>query len=413
MPIQILPAAKTFGGEFAKQFGAGAGKGFSEEIASTQQRKKMDFENEKLGIPQGTYDPDLRKAYMVEMLKSRGKEQLFEKKQGFLGELFGGKQPQRRPIEEQLGTEKEKLSLAEIPQNLDVSQIPDEAIAQATAVDPQLGSALQRMKDVSLREKREKQKTERKEFESERAYQTGYSKEVEKEADTLRGSIPRLEMALDFARDAIETGNVSYFSPDKLADITGIDLFRTAKGAQLITAGKENLLGNMSRASARAQNLWFEQRLNSMFAKIGQSPEANLTTQEMIEGEVALNKSYLSELDRLAEEDEKEHGFVKKDVKKRALASMKPKEKEILARTSYRMKEIEENEKGLSGLKKMVGKNVTKGTPLTLAMAKLYKEKFGENALQVAKKNGYSIPTLEEFKIYQQKPREFREELAP
>lgn len=171
MPIQILPAAKTFGGEFAKQFGAGAGKGFSEEIASTQQRKKMDFENEKLGIPQGTYDPDLRKAYMVEMLKSRGKEQLFEKKQGFLGELFGGKQPQRRPIEEQLGTEKEKLSLAEIPQNLDVSQIPDEAIAQATAVDPQLGSALQRMKDVSLREKRAEQEFTLKKEKSSPEYQ--------------------------------------------------------------------------------------------------------------------------------------------------------------------------------------------------------------------------------------------------
>jgi hypothetical protein len=265
---------------------------------------------------------------------------------------------------------------------------------------------------AELDRKKEEEKEKKRSFESNRAFQSSYSKKAEEDANKLRESLPKKEMALNFARNAVETGDISYFSPDKLADATGIDLFRTSKGAQLTTAGKENLLSNMSRVGSRAQNMWFEQRLNSMFPKIGQSKEANLTVQEMLEGEAEIDRAYLNAFDRLSEEDEKQHGFVKKDITKRAYDSIKSQEKEILKRTTYRMKEIEDQEKGLSGMKSQVGKNVAKGTPLTLAMAKLYKSKFGENALSVAERNGYYIPTLEEFKIFQQRPEEFREEIA-
>ena len=167
----------------------------------------------------------------------------------------------------------------------------------------------------------------------------------------------------------------------------------------------------MSRTSARAQNLWFEQRLNSMFPKIGQSEEANLTVQEMIEGEVALDKLYTEKYDQLAPEDDQKYGFVKKDIDKRVHDEIKQGEKEIFNRTAYRLRELEEREKGLEFLKGKVGKNAIKGTPLTIAMAKLYKDKFGENALAVAKKNGYYIPSLEEFKRFRERPQEFREGL--
>ncbi len=271
-----------------------------------------------------------------------------------------------------------------------------------------MGNIAQAELDRRMTEKKEKTRS----FETERAFQSSYSKKAEEDANKLRESLPKKEMALNFARNAVETGDISYFSPDKLADATGIDLFRTSKGAQLVTAGKENLLSNMSRVGSRAQNMWFEQRLNSMFPKIGQSKEANLTVQEMLEGEAEIDRAYLNAFDRLSEEDEKQHGFVKKDITKRAYDSIKSQEKEILKRTTYRMKEIEDQEKGLSGMKSQVGKNVAKGTPLTLAMAKLYKSKFGDNALSVAEKNGYYIPSLEEFKIFQQRPEEFREELG-
>ncbi len=42
-------------------------------------------------------------------------------------------------------------------------------------------------------------------------------------------------------------------------------------------------------------------------------------------------------------------------------------------------------------------------------MAKLYKDKFGNDALSAAKKNGYTIPTIEEFQFYQKSLKDFNE----
>jgi hypothetical protein len=353
-------------------------------------------------------DPNLRNALLqgeiqkqVELEKSRLKEergkQLFSQYQDLLrgssssGENLKGEMPKESSFGDQV-----------TKQQISASEIPDELI-HMMSLNPEtksLADSLRQTKDVALRESRE-----------ERAYHTQFSKPIEENVAKLRDAIPKKEAALNLARNAIETGDLSFFSPDKLADFTGLDLFRTAKGAQLITAGKENLLGNMSRASARAQNMWFEQRLNSMFPKIGQSEEANLTTAEMIEGELALDKLYQEEFDRMSAKDEQDLGYVRKDIDRRVRDEIKPREKQIFNRTMYRLRELEEQEMGTSKLQSQIGKNVAKGTPLTLAMAKLYKDKFGDKALAVAKKNGYYIPTLDEFKMFRSEPQEFREEL--
>lgn len=288
------------------------------------------------------------------------------------------------------------------PENID-----DEKILKLSTIDPMVAKIVQsQKKQAELLKQKEK-----KFHQEERAFETGYSKEAVKKANNLRESLPRKEMAANFARDAVESGDVSFFSKDKLADATGLELFRTAKGAQLITAAKENLIANLSRVSARAQNQWMEQKMNSVFAHIGQSKESNLTTQEMIEAEIALDRAYLNEFDRLQKQDNELYGFERKDIEERARRNIEPIEKDIFNRSSLRIKEIDELEKGLDKLKKDVGKPVSKGTPMTLAMAKLYHEKFGDKALETARKNGYKIPTLEEYRAYRASPQEFRENL--
>ena len=101
--------------------------------------------------------------------------------------------------------------------------------------------------------------------------------------------------------------------------------------------------------------------------------------------------------------------YERKDIDKRVHSGIQPLQKHIAQRTSFRLRELEEQEKGLSAMKKDIGKNVVKGTPLTMAMAKLYANKFGKEALKVAEKNGYYIPTPDEFMSYQKRPEEFRE----
>jgi len=396
---------------FAQKLNLGVGRGLdiaSDLMRSSEQKKLMQQENEaskRLGIDlTGIQDPKLRQEAVKYALQGQMKENLLNKKQEFLGNVFGGNRSESGMNEDQGQSNQQRGGF-------DPTQISDEQIAQASAIDPNVGRAIAQAKDVALREKREQQKQERGQFESDRKFHSEFAKKAIEEVEGLRSSLPKLEASLDFARSAVESGDVGAFSLANLGERLGIPELQTAKGAQLVTAAKENLLGNMSRVSSRAQNKWFEQRLNSMMAKVGQSEEANLSSQEMLEGEVALNQAYVNEFDRLAEEDMKNFGFERKDIAKRARSATKPMENHIFNRTNYRLKEIEEVEKGLGGLKKQVGKNVVKGTPLTLAMAKLYKDKFGDNALSVAQKNGYSIPTLEEFKSYEQRPREFRQEL--
>lgn len=385
------------------------------EQASTQKQLKQLEMLQQLQRDEQSHKRKLELQEKEFGLKEQLEEGKLQRKQDFLQKILGNKrtssiqEPKQRP-QEGLPQEKESSD-----SSFDPSSISDEDILSIAAVDPTLGNLLAKQKDVERRERTEREKTENKRFDAERNYQLKFGQDLAKKTESLRESIPKKEAALSFARNAVETGNEGFFSLDKLADATGIDLFRTAKGAQLLTAGKENLLSNMGRVSARGQNLWFEMRLNSMFPKIGQSKEANLTVQEMIEGEVAMDKAYLNELDKISEQDRSSNGFVNYEtLSQRARAGIKPQEKQILNRTSYRMKEVEEQEKGLKKLKSEVGKNVPKGTPLTLAMAKLYIDKFKDpkTALEVAKKNGYHIPTPEEFKRYResQSP-SFEEEL--
>jgi hypothetical protein len=405
--VQILPPRESFGELVGRSLGSGINQGLGLGLQSSMQKQQQRQEllndlalaREKNKMQMALSNSQSEKESEMQRRQARAlgvSEDITDP--AILKEIY--KQREKKNFLEQLlGNQGQEENESNYSGNEGIN-INDSQLAQLSLQEPNLAKILQ-----------EQKKTKRKEFESERGYHTSFSKSAEEQINKLRESIPKKEMALNFARNAVETGNLEFFSPDKLADITGIDAFRTSKGAQLTTAGKENLLSNMSRVSARGQNMWFEQRLNSMFPKIGQSQEANLTVQEMIEGEVALDKAYQSEFDRLAETDEQKYGYVKKDIDRRARDATKPMEKEIFQRTTYRMKELEEQENGLNSLKKQVGKNVSKGTPLTLAMAKLYKDKFGDTALKIAEKNGYYIPTLDEFRAFRIQPQEYRDEI--
>ena len=305
----LLAQEKSKGRLLEKEYGL---KGGVEERKQAEKFKQQFNLMKKLGLDLGLEDGE-QTQQVPEDDFSNNSEKISER---------GFEKPKERPTQKKL--------------------IDENKIQAMAMINPAVADKMQKHNDQIREQKRHEENILNKKFESERKYHTEFSKDLEKAATVLRDSIPKKENALNSARNAIETGNLEYFSRDKLADVTGIDLFRTAKGAQLVTAGKENLLSNMGRVSARAQNIWFEQRLNSMFPKIGQSNEANLTIQEMLEGEVALDHAYLNEFDRLSNEDEKNFGYVKKDVDKRARQAIKPLENHIMNRTAHRMKEIEE-----------------------------------------------------------------------
>lgn len=413
--VQVIGPGTPRGPNIWDKLAGGIG-GLTEAYSGYQQQKQSREVMKQLGLPENI-PPELAKQVIAERMK--GQMTPLQQSQKKLADerltALKGQQDLFRSLQggQPEAMQEEGVSGQQSPQGL--SGAPIDKLHQVAAFAGQPGEAgiVGNMAKTEI-EKREKQeKISREDFQNERGYHSSYSKKAEETANQMRQSLPKKEMALDMARQAIETQDMGFFSPDKLADATGIDLFRTAKGAQLVTAGKENLLSNLSRVSSKGQNLWFEQRLNSMFPKIGQSKEANLTVQEMIEAENQIDKAYLDAFDRLSQEDESKYKFVRKDIEKRARDAVKPIEKDVLKRTTYRMKEIEEREKGLISMRDKVGKNVVKGTPLTMEMAKLYIRKFGkENALNVAEKNGYYVPTYEDFQIFNARPEEFRETIV-
>jgi len=255
----------------------------------------------------------------------------------------------------------------------------------------------------------EKRKLDQQKFESDRKYHTQFATKQEEKVASLREAIPKKESALRNARQAIESGQVGILSQANLSEITGIEALQSARGSQLVTAGKENLLSNIGRMSAKGQNIWMEQRIASMFAGIGKTAASNLTFNEMLEAEVAMDKAYMKKFDELAADDESLYGYQRKDLDRRARRAVEHVDELTFDRSAYRIQRLDESEKSNKELNKMVGKKVPSGTYLTMEMAARFINKYGseEKAADIAKKLGYTIPNGEELQLYMLSPSEF------
>ncbi len=99
--------------------------------------------------------PEMQKAAIPQLLKGRQGQQQIAQKQDYLNQLFGGQgQGQQGGMGQQLQQGGNEQSGGQgMPQGFDASSIPDEVIARAAAVDPNMARSLQHAKDVALREK--------------------------------------------------------------------------------------------------------------------------------------------------------------------------------------------------------------------------------------------------------------------
>jgi hypothetical protein len=244
-----------------------------------------------------------------------------------------------------------------------------------------------------------------KRFESERTYQSQRALPYMKKLDEQRSSLAEKDQALSLMRNAIESGNLEFFSKDSFANFLGKfgEGLRTAKGAQLINAQKEFLLGNIARAGARP-NMYIEQQISKMLPQIGRSDEANYTVVESFQAQQDLEKKKQETSDQLINKYESELGYVPGNIASQVDEAIKPYAQEVQSRLSYRLRNIQENEMGASKLKATLSNRVSQGTPLTLQTAQLLFEKEGskEAGMKKAKELGYYIPSLEEYRRYTQ-----------
>lgn len=241
-------------------------------------------------------------------------------------------------------------------------------------------------------------------FEADRDYHAKRLVDTEKKIGGIRESLPKKKYALKLSRDANDSGELSAFSLNNLAERLNLPELRTAKGAQLVTASKEQFLSNMSRVSAKGQTQFYEQRLLDMLPKIGQSKEANETVQNILEGELEMDEAYIKTYSQLEKEDMERYGYVKSDIQNRTDELLGDTNDKIFNKVSYRLREIEEREKGVGWLRGQALKKVKKGTYLTPEMAKIFSERYGGDVvkgIENAEKLGYQLPTEEESALWQ------------
>ncbi len=159
------------------------------------------------------------------------------------------------------------------------------------------------------------------------------SDEVFKRADKIAAEIPQKNAALQGMELAVKEGNVGFFSRDNLAELTGVEGFRSPEGAIFLTASKEYFLGSLKRAGARP-NQWIEKQIQKMLPKIGRSREANLSVVEALRADLDVEKRGIELTQELGEESEEKYGYVHRN-----LGSQINKKLEVFA--NKRQKELE------------------------------------------------------------------------
>lgn len=243
---------------------------------------------------------------------------------------------------------------------------------------------------------------ERKEYREDRDFEYKRAGKFLEGIDNQRRSIRDQEESLYLMEDALASQDLSFFSPDNVANFLGKygDALRSAKGAQFNTALKEFLVSDIGRVGSRP-NQWIEQQISTALSKIGRSREANESVVAALKARIERDRKRIELTDEIEERYRKESGIVPGNLASIVDNEMKPYEQSISDKLAYTLRNQFESE-NRSELKALSNKKVPRGTPLTVEMATVFIEKYRDpkKARENAEKMGYKIPTAEEYERY-------------
>lgn len=262
----------------------------------------------------------------------------------------------------------------------------DDQLVQATgAVDKEIAEPAK----AELKRREEQAKIDQKKQSDVFRAELSRSQNVLEKADNIAEQLPQKRTAVNLMKDAVANRNLGFFSPDNLAEMTGIEGFRSQEGAIFKTAGKEYFLGNIARAGARP-NQWIEQQISDMMAKIGRSPEANFSVLRALENELDLDEERVRLTNEISDKLKSEGDY--------AQGKLGTLVTQGLTRYAEKKQQILFND--LRAIKAVADKTpqkfikVEKGTPVSNYMVQALLLQFGndpQKARDEAKKLGYEF----------------------
>lgn len=225
--------------------------------------------------------------------------------------------------------------------------------------------------DAEMKRRNDERKLNQRADDTRRKSHTDISNEVLKKNEEEAQNLVAARSALNLMRDSILNKDMSFFSPDNLAEITGIEGFRSTEGALFKTAGKEFFLGNLTRSGARP-NQFIEKQIIEMLPKMGRSTAANLSVVRAFENEIDLKEEKVRLTRELADELEAKLGYVPRNIgqiRDERLKEYAERKQKELNNDLRAYKSIEEKTKQ-SFMK------VTPGTPISKVVAKAIYDQF-------------------------------------
>ena len=304
--------------------------------------------------------------------------------------------PQQEAIQQQRGIQQpQQPQQPQPPQQTSIENLTD---TQLVAMQ---GSGIKNVKAVADGEMKRRE-IERRNFREDRSFAYGKNKKFFEELEGDADRIGDQREALGNMVNAIKEGDTGFFSLDNFASFLGKygEGLRSAKGAQLLNAQKEFLLSNIGRAGARP-NMWIEQQISDALTKLGRSKEANLTVTSALEARLERGEAKQQIARDLENYYMEKDGTIPANFTNIVREQMKPVEEQIQKKLSYKLRTFYEKENS-GKLGDLMNKKVPDGTPLTVEMATMFKKKYGdvEKAKENAKKQGYYIPTSDEYRRY-------------
>lgn len=173
--------------------------------------------------------------------------------------------------------------------------------------------------------------------------------------------------------------------------------FISPEGAIISSGVKSYLIDSLSSVKGRP-NQYLEQTLVTALPSLGKTRQANLSILSGFEFKNKVEQARIDATDKIADYYEGTIGYVPANIERLVNESLKPIVDELQSQHAYRLRNIQET---FGDIQKLSSKKVVEGTPLTLEMATVFSDKYGKTeAIKMAKKLGYTIPTLEEYERY-------------
>lgn len=367
--VTVLRSNREAKPSFGQKLSGAVGKGLemgSQLMQQHEAKQRMQAENQQLqqltGIDfTGIQDPELRQKAFASAMQAQQTQQEYGQK------LSGQKELQQQKYELQSKNPKNA------PGGLTGQAIPPEisqGINQIIMQNPNASADELKMQldqvgvppiySNQYVENRRRQ-DERQAASKDKRLESG-QKRAEKildKADVLGQELPLLESSVQAMEDAIVNGDQSFWSSDNLAEVTGLEFFRTAKGGQFKTAAKTYFLNDLKTSGARP-NQFIEKQLVDALTKVGRSKEANQTVLESFKFSNDLKKKWHQTVRDLEKHYDETIGYLPGNLSRIAEEQMKPYIQDRQKTYEDRLKEIAVEEKKNSKKKpeKLSGKMI-------------------------------------------------------